>query len=378
MCDCARLPATQRRRVCTLPLTPPPPPYAPPSHPAPGRRPCARCAAAAASPPGSGGAATLNAAGSGSGGAEGRPLPGLALPGPGGAPLPLLEQRFDIGGALFRLVAPADVDGVIDAYIAAGAVDCDPYWTRVWPSAVALAHQLLARPELVAGARVADLGAGLGVAGLAAALAGAAEVVLLDREPLALQCAALSAAATGCTRLPPSSTVPDIGPLLAALAALPPLPEASTSAPAGGGPPQQQQRRRLRFDTPIRRETFDWHADPGALRGTFDVVLCCDVLYEDDAVAPVAAAAAALLRRSGGRLLLADPPNRKPANRARLGALLAAQSPPLAAQEAERLSCEVNKLDVEMLGGVTTETLPIEFMLFRSSAGRDTISLKLP
>jgi TolA-binding protein len=67
----------------------------------------------------------------------------------------------------------------------------------VWPSAISLAQQLLQRPELVAGKKVADLGAGLGVAGIAAALAGAAEVVLLDREPLALQCALLSGAASG-------------------------------------------------------------------------------------------------------------------------------------------------------------------------------------
>jgi predicted nicotinamide N-methyase len=77
--------------------------------------------------------------------------------------------------------------------------DGDPYWTRVWPSALALAQQLLTRPELVAGAKVADLGAGLGVGGIAAALAGAEEVVLLDREPLALQCALESAAASGVT-----------------------------------------------------------------------------------------------------------------------------------------------------------------------------------
>ena len=42
----------------------------------------------------------------------------------------------------------------------------------MWPSAIALAQQLLQRPQLVAGKKVADLGAGLGVAGIAAALAG--------------------------------------------------------------------------------------------------------------------------------------------------------------------------------------------------------------
>lgn len=70
--------------------------------------------------------------------------------------------------------------------------DGDPYWTRVWPSAVALAHQLLKRPELVRGCSVADLGAGLGVAGLAAALAGAGQstnrTLFASRVPAAQPC----------------------------------------------------------------------------------------------------------------------------------------------------------------------------------------------
>ena len=55
----------------------------------------------------------------------------------------------------------------------AGQEDKDPYWARPWPSAVALAAALLQRPELVAGKTVAELGAGLGLAGIAAAMAGA-------------------------------------------------------------------------------------------------------------------------------------------------------------------------------------------------------------
>lgn len=101
---------------------------------------------------------------------------------------------------------------------------------RAWPSALALAAQLLRRPELVAGRRVADLGAGLGVAGMAAALAGASEVVLLDREPLALQCALLSAAASGV-----SSVVGLGGIRLAAF-----VQDAPLSAAADGMPQQQQ------------------------------------------------------------------------------------------------------------------------------------------
>ena len=58
---------------------------------------------------------------------------------------------------------------------AAGQEEKDPYWARPWPSAVALAALLLQRPELVAGKRVAELGAGLGLAGIAAAMAGEKE-----------------------------------------------------------------------------------------------------------------------------------------------------------------------------------------------------------
>lgn len=50
--------------------------------------------------------------------------------------------------------------------------DRDPYWCRLWPSAVALAQLVLQQPELVRGKRVCDIGSGLGLAGIAAALAG--------------------------------------------------------------------------------------------------------------------------------------------------------------------------------------------------------------
>lgn len=55
---------------------------------------------------------------------------------------------------------------------ATGQEDWDPYWARPWPSAAALAARLLQSNELVAAKAVAELGAGLGLAGLAAALAG--------------------------------------------------------------------------------------------------------------------------------------------------------------------------------------------------------------
>lgn len=61
-----------------------------------------------------------------------------------------------------------------------------PYWSFCWASGLVLARWLAERPEWVRGKRVLDFGTGSGVAAIAAAKAGAAEVVACDRDPLAL------------------------------------------------------------------------------------------------------------------------------------------------------------------------------------------------
>ena len=61
-----------------------------------------------------------------------------------------------------------------------------PYWAFCWASGLALARFLADRPHWVKGKRVLDFGAGFGVAGIAAARAGALEVVACDLDPLAL------------------------------------------------------------------------------------------------------------------------------------------------------------------------------------------------
>lgn len=61
-----------------------------------------------------------------------------------------------------------------------------PYWSFCWASGLALARYLAERPQWVAGKRVLDFGAGSGVAAIAAAKAGALEVVACDLDPLAL------------------------------------------------------------------------------------------------------------------------------------------------------------------------------------------------
>ncbi len=55
-----------------------------------------------------------------------------------------------------------------------------PYWSFCWASGQVLARYILDQPELVAGKRVIDFGAGSGVVGIACILAGAERVVACD------------------------------------------------------------------------------------------------------------------------------------------------------------------------------------------------------
>jgi predicted nicotinamide N-methyase len=57
-----------------------------------------------------------------------------------------------------------------------------PFWAFCWAGGQALAHYLLSHPEKARGKRVLDFGTGSGVAGIAAALAGAREVWACDTD----------------------------------------------------------------------------------------------------------------------------------------------------------------------------------------------------
>lgn len=72
-----------------------------------------------------------------------------------------------------------------------------PYWSFCWASGLAMARWLVEQPHWVQGKRVLDFGAGSGVAAIAAARAGAAEVVACDLDPLALQACRENAALNG-------------------------------------------------------------------------------------------------------------------------------------------------------------------------------------
>ncbi|GGE07928.1 ribosomal protein L11 methyltransferase [Aureimonas endophytica] len=72
-----------------------------------------------------------------------------------------------------------------------------PYWAYPWAGGLALARHLLDHPQIAAGRRVLDLGAGSGLVAIAAAKAGAREVLAAEIDPYARAALALNARLNG-------------------------------------------------------------------------------------------------------------------------------------------------------------------------------------
>ena len=75
-----------------------------------------------------------------------------------------------------------------------GSGPSPPYWAYHWAGGAALARHILDRPETVTGGRVLDLGAGSGIVGIAAAKAGAREVIAAEIDRYALAALGLNSA----------------------------------------------------------------------------------------------------------------------------------------------------------------------------------------
>ena len=72
-----------------------------------------------------------------------------------------------------------------------------PFWAFAWPGGQALARYILDTPAIVAGRHVIDIGAGSGIAAIAAMQAGAASALAADVDPLAALAIRRNAAANG-------------------------------------------------------------------------------------------------------------------------------------------------------------------------------------
>ncbi len=170
---------------------------------------------------------------------------------PDGAGDPI-EEVIPLGDGRELVVArPDDPEALLDEEaFAAGGDEFLPYWAELWPSGVALARALARRA--LKGARVVELGCGLGLPSIAAALAGG--------RPLATDWSADALEATAANA----------------------------------------ERNGARVET----LKVDWR-EPDALvaRGPFDLVLAADVLYEARNREPLLA----LLPRLGREAWIADP-----------------------------------------------------------------------
>jgi predicted nicotinamide N-methyase len=81
-----------------------------------------------------------------------------------------LEETVTLAGRTLTLLRPPSAEELIDEQ-AFARDEFLPYWAELWPSGVALAEHVAARD--VQGKRVLELGAGLALPSLAAALRGA-------------------------------------------------------------------------------------------------------------------------------------------------------------------------------------------------------------
>ena len=159
----------------------------------------------------------------------------------------LIEAELLVAGQTLTLLRPPSAEELIDDDAFADE-EFLPYWAELWPSGVALAEHVATRE--LAGARVLELGAGLGLPSLAAALRGG-DVLATDWAEDAVA-------------------------LLAANAA--------------------------RNHIALRAEVRRWD-EPERLDTGWDLVLAADVLYEQRNVDQLLA----LLPRLGGEILLAEP-----------------------------------------------------------------------
>jgi predicted nicotinamide N-methyase len=177
-----------------------------------------------------------------------------AAPGPGrrrrrSLRRPLIEEEVELAGRRLTLLRPPSADELIDEE----GFDPDeflPYWAELWPSGVALARVVESLD--LGGRRVVELGAGLGLPSLAAALGGA-DVLATDWAEDAVALLSANAERNGIAL----------------------------------------RVERVRWDEP----------EPIVRDAPWDVVLGADLLYE----ARNAAQLLALLPRLGGDVLLAEP-----------------------------------------------------------------------
>ncbi len=107
--------------------------------------------------------------------------------------LDLVEESVELCGRTLALLRPRDAESLLDEK-AFEQEEFLPYWAELWPSGLALARSLCGRD--LSSKRVLELGCGLGLPSLAAALRGA-DVLATDWSPDAVALLRRNAARAG-------------------------------------------------------------------------------------------------------------------------------------------------------------------------------------
>lgn len=119
---------------------------------------------------------------------------------------PLVHEWVNIPetDTAFLVARPESIDSVLDHVIDDPEQNL-PYWAEIWPSGIALASEILQKPELVSGLPVIELGSGVGITAAAAMVAGA-NLTITDYWPLSLLLAEMNCLRAG-QAAPPSRQV---------------------------------------------------------------------------------------------------------------------------------------------------------------------------
>jgi len=133
-------------------------------------------------------------------------------------PIQVVDNAFDLSDSLTAIIPQARLEifsldtkpkielslisanypkGRLPDEIALKLMENPLYWAFCWASGAVLAQYILKNKNKFSGRRVIDFGSGSGVVAIAAALAGAREVIACDIDPLALDAAKHNAEING-------------------------------------------------------------------------------------------------------------------------------------------------------------------------------------
>ena len=109
--------------------------------------------------------------------------------------IPLVTHDIPVAGRCWQVTTVQNENALLDS---AHELEHFPFGLLLWEAAVGLAHYLTARPEIVAGRSVLELGAGVGVAGIVAQSVNG-RVCQTDHQKPALELARRNAEQNGIT-----------------------------------------------------------------------------------------------------------------------------------------------------------------------------------